>query len=304
MKKEELISEIKRLKKEKRALIVAHYYVEGEVQAVADYVGDSYYLSKICMEREEPIIIFCGVKFMGESAKILNSKKKIIMAELTADCPMAHMIDIEKIEEVRNKYEDLAVVCYINSTAEIKACADVVVTSSNACDIVRKLPQKNIFFIPDEQLGRYIAGKVPQKHFIFHNGFCHVHTAIDIERLKEVMIMHPDAKVLAHPECKDEITRLADYTGSTAGIIDYATKSEQQEFIICTEIGIFYELTRRNPNKQFYSVMPSQLCPNMKRVDLQHVYEALKNEGQGVEVEENIARKAKHALSMMHELGN
>lgn len=304
MDKEELASEVKRLKKEKKALIVAHYYVESEVQAIADYVGDSYYLSKICMKRKEPIIVFCGVNFMGESAKILNSEKKIIMAESTADCPMAHMINIERIKEVRDEYEDLAVVCYINSTAEIKAYSDVVVTSSNAYDIVTKLHQKNIFFIPDEHLGLHIAKKIPGKHFIFNNGFCHVHTSITEERLKQVMAMHQEAVVLAHPECKSEIIELAGYTGSTAGIINYATQSEKQEFIICTETGIFYELQKRNPKKHFYSVMPKQTCPNMKKVTLFNVYEALKNENPGIEVEENIAGKAKHALSIMHELGN
>ena len=179
-----VVNQIKALKEEKNALIVAHYYVDDAVQEIADYVGDSYYLSKICMERAEELIIFCGVRFMGESAKILNPQKRVIMAEKHADCPMAHMIEIQKIKEVRNTYEDLAVVCYINSTAEIKAEADVIVTSANALDIVSKLTERNIFFIPDEYLGRYIANKLPEKNFIFNNGFCHVHTSITTEALK------------------------------------------------------------------------------------------------------------------------
>ena len=304
MEKQNLVKEIMRLKEEKNALIVAHYYVDDELQAIADYVGDSYYLSKICMQRQETLIIFCGVKFMGESAKILSPKKRIIMADLLADCPMAHMIEIEKIEAVRAEYKDLAVVCYINSTAEIKAHADVIVTSSNACDIVKKLPQKNIFFIPDEHLGRYIASKLPEKHFIFNDGFCHVHTSITKENLEKAMQFQPEAKVLVHPECPTEIVQLAHYVGSTSGIIDYVEESQCNQFIICTEMGILYELRQKNPNKKFYAVGHRQFCPNMKRMTLKHVYEALLYEQGEVEVEENIARKAEHALIKMHELGN
>ena len=304
MEKQDLIKEIIRLKKEKKALIVAHYYVNDEVQAIADFVGDSYYLSKICMQQEENLIIFCGVKFMGESAKILNPEKRIIMAETSADCPMAHMIESDKIEAVRTQYKDLAVVCYINSTAEIKAHADVIVTSANAYDIVKQLPQKNIFFIPDEHLGRYIADKLPEKHFIFNDGFCHVHTSITKENLEKAMQLQPEAKVLVHPECPLEIVELAHYVGSTSGIINYVAQSECNKFIICTEMGILYELKQKNPNKTFYSVGHRQFCPNMKRITLKHVYEALLHEEGSIEVEENIARKAKHALSKMHELGD
>lgn len=304
MEKEDLIEEITRLKKEKKALIIAHYYVNDEVQAIADFVGDSYYLSKICMKQEETLIIFCGVKFMGESAKILNPEKSIIMAETSADCPMAHMIESDKIEAVRAQYKDLAVVCYINSTAEIKAHADVIVTSSNAYEIVKKLPQRNIFFIPDEHLGRYIASKLPEKHFIFNNGFCHVHTSITKENLEKAMLLQPEAEVLVHPECSLEVVELAHYVGSTSGIISYATQSECNKFIICTEMGILYELKQKNPNKIFYSVGHRQFCPNMKRITLKHVYEALLHEEGMIQVEENIVRKAKHALSKMHELGD
>lgn len=304
MEKQDLIKEITGLKKEKKALIVAHYYVNDEVQAIADFVGDSYYLSKICMQQEEDLIIFCGVKFMGESAKILNMEKSIIMAETSADCPMAHMIESDKIEAVRAQYKDLSVVCYINSTAEIKAYADVIVTSSNAYDIVKKLPQKNIFFIPDEHLGRYIAGKLPEKQFIFNDGFCHVHTSITKENLEKAIKLQPEAEVLVHPECPLEVVELAHYVGSTSGIIHYATQSECNKFIICTEMGILYELKQKNPNKKFYSVGHRQFCPNMKRITLEHVYKALLHEEGRIEVEENIARKAKHALSKMHELGD
>ena len=175
---EEIKNEIQKLKKEKDAVILAHYYVDGEVQEIADYVGDSYYLAEIATKVPESTIVFCGVSFMGESAKILNPKKRVVMADGHADCPMAHMVDVDKIREVRNEYPDVSVVCYVNSTAEIKAESDVCVTSSNALKIVKNLPNKDIFFIPDENLGRFVASQLPEKHFIFNDGFCHVHRSI------------------------------------------------------------------------------------------------------------------------------
>lgn len=302
MEKEQLIKQIKGLKEQKQALIVAHYYVDDDIQEIADYVGDSYYLSKVCMSRPEKLIIFCGVRFMGESAKILNPEKTVIMAEELADCPMAHMIEVERIKEVRNQYEDLAVVCYINSTTEIKAESDVVVTSANAYDIVRKMPQKNIFFVPDEHLGRYIAGKLPEKNFIFNDGFCHVHTSITKEALEKAKAIRPEAEILVHPECKTEIVEMGNYVGSTSGILKYASQSEKTEFIICTEMGILYELKKQNPNKKFYSVGHRQFCPNMKRICLKDVYNALETERNPIELEQNIIERAKGALENMHAL--
>ena len=173
---QEIKQRIETLKKEKDAVILAHYYVDGEVQEIADYVGDSFYLSKVATKVPQKTILFAGVTFMGESAKILNPDKTVVMADECADCPMAHMITADRIAEVREEYEDLAVVCYVNSTAEIKAVSDVCVTSSNAVKVVSNIPQKNIFFVPDNNLGRYVAEKLPEKHFIFHDGFCHVHS--------------------------------------------------------------------------------------------------------------------------------
>ncbi len=298
-----LEEQITTLKKQKNALIVAHYYVDDAVQEIADYVGDSYYLSKICMERPEQTIIFCGVNFMGESAKILNPEKCVVMADSDADCPMAHMIEVEKIREVRKKYDDLAVVCYINSVTEVKAEADVIVTSSNAFDIVSKLKEKNIFFIPDEHLGRYISEKLPDKNFIFNDGFCHVHTSITQDALIEAKKAQPDAKILVHPECPKVIVDMGDYVGSTAGIIDYATNSSSEKFIIATEMGILHELKKKNPNKKFYSVGHRQFCPNMKRITLESVYHSLDTLQNKVELDEEIRLKAKNALLKMHELG-
>ncbi len=304
MNQDEYIEKINKLRKEKKAIILAHYYVDESVQKIADFVGDSYYLSKKALDRDENLIIFCGVQFMGESAKILSPHKIVVMADRLADCPMAHMVEEEDIKEIRSKYDDLAVVCYINSTAEIKALSDVCVTSSNALTIVQKLKEKNIFFIPDNNLGRYIASKLPQKNFIFNDGFCHVHTSITKERVLEAKKLYPDAKVLVHPECTMDVVELGDYVGSTAGIIDYATKSESEKFIICTEMGIFYELQTRNPHKKFYSVGHRQFCPNMKLISLDKVYEALDTLKNPIQLPEELRVKAEKALMNMHQLAN
>lgn len=302
MEKAELIAKIKQLKAERDALIVAHYYVDDDIQEIADFVGDSYYLSKVCMERKEKLIVFCGVRFMGESAKILNPEKTVVMAEQGADCPMAHMINPQRIEAVRAQYDDLAVVCYINSTTEVKALADVCVTSANALHIVNNLKQKNIFFIPDEHLGRYIASKLSDKNFIFNDGFCHVHTGITKENVLAAKEARPDAEILVHPECPMEVTLLGDYVGSTSGIINYVGISKAKSFIVCTEMGILYELKKKYPDRTFYSAGQGQFCPNMKRVTLEHVYEALKEIKDPIELDQNTVERAKGALTMMHQL--
>lgn len=300
---EENIQErINELKKEKDAVILAHYYVDGKVQEIADLVGDSYYLAEQATKVPQSTIIFCGVSFMGESAKILNPQKRVVMADRYADCPMAHMVELERIEEVRKEYPDVAVVCYVNSTAEIKTASDVCVTSSNALRIVEKLPNKDIFFIPDNNLGHFVAQKLPQKHFIFHDGFCHVHKSIHREELLKAKELHPEALVLAHPECTADVLELADFVGSTSQIIDYATASDEKVFIICTEMGIFYELSMKNPEKKFYSVGHRQFCPNMKRIQLESVLSALETLEPEVELAEEVRLKAYSPLQKMLEL--
>ena len=299
---ESVLDQIKRLKKEKNAVILSHYYVNDEVQDIADYIGDSYYLSKKATEVSEQVIVFCGVSFMGESAKILNPDKLVLMPDNLANCPMAHMADIDYIENLRKEYDDLAVVCYINSTAELKVHSDVCVTSSNALKIVKALPNKNIFFIPDENLGRYIASLVPEKNFIFNDGFCHVHKSITKENVLKAKKAKPDALVLVHPECTMDVLELADYIGSTSGIIDYATNSDAKEFIICTEMGVLHQLTLKNPDKKFYSVGIRQFCPNMKKVTLEKVRDVLINENNAVAVSDEVRKKAGIPLARMLEL--
>lgn len=241
--------QIQALKKEKNAVILAHYYVPDEVQEIADYIGDSFYLSKVAATTDADVLVLCGVSFMGESARILNPEKTVLLPDMEADCPMAHMADREKIQELKKQYEDLAVVCYINSTAELKTCADVCVTSANALEIVRALPNRHIFFIPDENLGRYVASKIPDKHFIFNDGHCPVHARLSREAVERAKKEHPGAEVLVHPECVPEVLALADYIGSTSGIIRYAGGSSCKSFIICTEEGVLCELKKRNPDR-------------------------------------------------------
>lgn len=294
-----LAKEIEELKRERNAVLLAHYYVDDEVQAIADYVGDSYYLAKVALKESKDVICFAGVSFMGESAKILNPNRTVIMPDQLADCPMAHMVDLDKIQKVRSEYDDLAVVCYINSTAEIKSYSDVCVTSSNAMKIVSSLPQKNIFFIPDENLGRYIGSKLPEKNFIYNDGFCHVHTSITADNVKRAKEAHPDAEILVHPECTMDVVELADYVGSTSGIIDYATTSDADKFIICTEMGVLYELKQKNPSKTFYSVGHRQFCPNMKRITLENVRDTLRDLKNQVELDETLRLDAKKALDEM-----
>ena len=294
--------EIARLKQQKDFVILAHYYVDGKVQEAADYVGDSYYLSKAATEIPNQNILFAGVSFMGESAKILNPKKNVYMADATADCPMAHMIDVDRIGQVRKEYEDVAVVCYVNSTAEIKTHSDVCVTSSNAVKVVRNLKNKYIFFIPDNNLGHYVAQQVPEKEFIFHDGFCHVHKSIEADLVQDAKKVHPDALILAHPECTEDVLALADFAGSTSQIIDYATKSKNEKFIICTEMGVFYELSQENPDKKFYSVGHRQFCPNMKKISLEKVLAVLENPGNEIMLEEETIRRASVPLEKMLEL--
>lgn len=295
-------SDILKLKKEKNAVILAHYYVRPEVQDIADYIGDSFYLSKVAAGLTEQTIVFCGVSFMGESAKMLSPGKTVLMPDLTADCPMAHMADAETIRKMRDTYEDLAVVCYINSTAELKQHSDVCVTSANAVKIVKALPNKNIFFIPDRNLAHYIAALVPEKHFIYNEGFCPTHERMQAEEVLRVKEEHPQALVLSHPECREEILKMSDYIGSTSGIINYAAQSEEKEFIICTEEGVSYKLQQDNPDKKFYFPETVPVCPNMKKNTLEKILHVLETGENEVHVSDKLRVNSVKPLERMLEL--
>ena len=272
------IQRIQQLKEEKDVVILAHYYVDGQVQKLADYVGDSFALSKLATTVTRQNILFCGVKFM------------------------AHMVAIEKIEQIRKQFPDVAVVCYVNSTAEIKAHSDVCVTSSNAIRVVKNLPNKEIFFIPDNNLAQYVAQQLPEKQFIFNDGFCPIHKEITKQNILDAKAKHPGAPVLTHPECIDEVLQVSDFIGSTSEIIDYATASEKKEFLIATETGVFYELQQKNPDKKFISVKSDQICPDMKKITVDNVLLALENLEPSVELEEEIRKKANAPLVKMLEL--
>ena len=294
--------EIKKRKEEKGAVILAHYYVRPEVQEIADYIGDSFYLSKVAAELENPIIVYCGVSFMGESGCLLNPQKKVLMPDLSADCPMAHMVRKEDVDAAREKYEDLAVVCYINSTAEIKSWSDVSVTSANAVKIVKNLPNKNILFIPDKNLGRYVAAQVPEKNVMLVDGCCPIHEAISADEIRQLKAEHPEAEILVHPECCEEVNAMADYIGSTSGIIQYVTASEKKEWIIGTEVGVRYELEKKNPDNQFYFPKTEPVCQDMKLITLEKILDVLKREGNAASVAEEQAEAAKQTLTRMLEL--
>lgn len=299
----QLRERILKLKKDKNAVILAHYYAPAEAQDVADYVGDSFYLAKVAKNSTADVIVFCGVSFMGESAKILNPDKKVLMPDLTADCPMAHMVAEGKIKQMRDKYADLAVVCYVNSTAELKRQSDVCVTSSNAIKIVRALPNENVFFIPDRNLGRYVASQVPEKNIIINDGCCPIHAAITRDQLLREKAKHPQAPILIHPECEPELLEISDYIGSTAELIDYVSKSPLDEFIVCTEDGVDYKLVTDNPDKRFYYPDPRPCCADMKLNTLENILSVLENEDNEVLVDEAVASSAWKPLDRMLELG-
>ena len=295
-------SEILNLKKEKNAVILAHYYTPSDVQELADYVGDSFYLAKVAQQTKADIIVFCGVRFMGESAKILNPDKKVLMPDMCADCPMAHMVSDGLIEEMRRSYDDLAVVCYINSTTELKRKSDVCVTSSNAVKIVKALPNKNIFFIPDNNLGSFVKKQVPEKNVILNAGYCPIHAKIKAEQLYEALEKHPNAMVLAHPECEQEVLAEADFIGSTADIIRYAEESCSYEFIICTEDGVDFKLTSDNPKKKFYYPEPRPCCADMKLNTPESILSVLKKENNEILISDDVILTAMQPLKKMLEL--
>jgi len=297
---------IRKLKQETDTIILAHYYVDGEVQKIADFVGDSFALAKTAANTTQKNILFAGVSFMGESAKLLNPTKHVYMADETAGCPMADMITAEQVKEVRRQNPNAAVVCYVNSSAEVKAESDVCVTSSNAVKVVKKMEQKQIYFIPDSHLAHFVAKQVPEKEFIYHSGYCPTHKSIERKYLLEAKEKYPNVPILAHPECAEDVLDLADFVGSTMEIIHYAKDNTAKEYIIATETGVFHQLEKENPDKKFYPVIPSQVCPDMKKVTLEKITYVLENMGTGrcpeVLLDEQVMERAKRPLKQMLQL--
>jgi quinolinate synthase len=295
----ELITEIERLKKERGALILAHNYQNDEIQDIADIVGDSLALSRAASNAQSGVIVFCGVHFMAESAAILSPEKTVLLPDETAGCPMADMADAEEVLRWRKSYPNAVVVSYVNSTAAVKALSDYCCTSANAVKLVRGIPENEIIFLPDQNLGRYVAGQVPEKTIHIWPGYCITHHRVKPDEILEAKALHPDALVLVHPECRTEILKLADFVGSTSQIIDYAKTSASSKFIIGTEMGILHCLKNQNPDKLFYLATPGLVCPNMKRITLPKVLAALKNMAPVITVAPEIRIKAKAALDRM-----
>lgn len=287
------------LKEEKGALILAHYYVPLDVQDIADIVGDSFEMAKRAKEAKEKLIVICGVRFMGESAKLLSPDKKVLIPAVDAGCPMADMVTPEDVRRLKAVHPDAAVMCYVNSSAAVKAECDICCTSSSALRIAKALDAEEIIFVPDIHLAEYTASKLPEKKFIFHTGFCPTHHRVTEADILAARKAHPDAKVAVHPECRAEVTKLADFIGSTSEIIRFARETDAQEVLIGTEMEIAARLQRELPDKRFYSVTSAFVCPNMKKVTLQAVLNCLENEEYEITIDKDEADAARHSLDKM-----
>jgi quinolinate synthase len=299
MDKKELAKNILALKKERNAVIVAHNYQIDDVQALADVIGDSFALSKYCASVPQDVIVFCGVHFMAESAKILSPQKTVLLPEINAGCPMADMVTAEELRALKRDHPHAAVVCYINTSAAVKAESDICCTSSNAVKVIQSLTQEEIIFVPDKNLGNYIAKKVPGKKMIIWDGYCVTHHRVTLEDVQKAKKAHPDAVLLVHPECRPEVVELADFVGSTRQIIDFAAAAKEKKFIIGTEMGVLYSLKRNNPEKTFYLLSQGLICPNMKKTRLESVYNALTKMRYAIELEQEIMVKARTTLERM-----
>lgn len=294
-----LVAEINRLKRERNAIILAHNYQVPEVQDVADIVGDSLKLSQEAANTDAEVIVFCGVHFMAESAKILSPDKKVLLPALDAGCPMADMITVEDLKALKEQHPGVPVVCYVNSSAEVKAECDVTCTSSNAVNVVKSLGVDKIIFAPDKNLGGYVQSLLPEVKIITFDGFCITHERVGEQEILAVKAAKPGVKILVHPECNEAVYRHADFIGSTAQIIEYVNQSEDQAFVIGTEMGILHALKKRNPGKTFYMLSPALICANMKKTSLKDVYLALRDDRHIIEVEEAVRIKAIEALDRM-----
>jgi len=303
----DLYTEIEKLKKEKNAVILAHYYQEGEIQDIADYIGDSLGLSQQAAKTDADIIVFAGVHFMAETAKILSPEKKVLLPDIKAGCSLADSCPPHLFKKFKENYPDHLVITYVNCTAELKAMSDIVCTSSNAIQIVESLPaDQKIIFGPDRNLGAYVAKKTG-RDLVLWNGACMVHEIFSREKITKLKERHPDAKILAHPECEEHILELADYIGSTTGILKYATSSTAKEFIVATEAGILHQMEKDNPEKTFIPAPPNNTCacndcPHMKRNTLEKLYLCLKNEMPEITLPADIIEKAVKPIERMLEI--
>ena len=298
----ELIEKINKLKKEKNAVILAHCYQNVEIDGVADYVGDSLYLSQMAAKTNADIIIFAGVYFMAQTAKILNPTRKVLLPRLESGCRMADMITLEQLREFKSKFPKMPTVCYINSTAEVKSECDICCTSSNAVKIVDSLKADEILFLPDTYLGKWVEAQLGNVKVNTYPGFCPTHMQIRDKDVIAAREKYPNALVLAHPECHQSVTAIADYVGSTTGIMKFAKESANKQFIIATEKGVVDRLKRDYPENEFILIKDSVICPNMKWNTLTDIYNALDREEHEITVEEEMAQKALTCIDRMLEV--
>jgi quinolinate synthase len=303
----DLFTEIDKLKKEKNAVILAHYYQEPDIQDIADYIGDSLGLSQQAAKTDADIIVFAGVHFMAETAKILSPAKKVLLPDVKAGCSLADSCPPHLFKKFKEQYPGHLVITYVNCTAELKAMSDIVCTSSNAVGIVESLPRdQKIIFGPDKNLGAYVAKKTG-RDLVLWNGACMVHEIFSREKITRLKERYPNAKLLAHPECEDVILEMADYIGSTTGILKYASKHQDKEFIVATEAGIIHQMQKENPDKVFIPAPPNNTCacndcPHMKRNTLEKLYLCLKNEMPEITVPQHIIDKAVVPIERMLEI--
>jgi quinolinate synthase len=297
----EITEEIKKLKEERNAVILAHFYTRPEVQEVADFVADSLSLCKAVVNSKAEVLVFAGVHFMAESASIISPEKLVLLPVPDAGCPMANMVTVKAFREAKEKHPEAAVVCYVNSSAAVKAESDICCTSANAVNVVNSIQQKEIIFIPDKNLGAFVSLHTDKKVHLWP-GFCHVHDNISEENIIELQKKHPDAVFLAHPECRPEVLNFADNILSTSGIVKEAEKSDSTEFIIGTEKEIAQSLKRKYPDKRFYSASKKAFCYNMKKITLESILNSLQNLEYEVHVPEHIRVKARKALDKMLEI--
>ena len=297
-----IIEKIKKLKEEKKAIILAHSYQNIEIDEVADFVGDSLYLSQKAKETDAEIIVFAGVYFMAQTAKIISPEKKVLLPNLNAGCLMADMIDHDQIIEFKNAHPNIPVVCYINSTAEVKAECDICCTSSNALKIVESLNSKQVVFVPDANLGKWGERKLNNVEVIAYDGNCPVHNNITVEDIKSARSKYPSAKILIHPECKPEVSKLGDYVGSTSGIINYVKNSSEKQFVIVTEKGVVDRLKRDYPQKEFILIRENMLCESMKLTTLEEILHSLEAEENEITLDENIRQLSSSCIERMLEV--
>lgn len=295
-------NKILNLKQQLDAVILAHNYQSADILDIADYVGDSFYLSQIAKSLQNKTIVFAGVYFMAESAKILSPEKDILLPVIDAGCPLADMVDVPTLLEYKQKYPDYTFVCYINTNAEIKALCDVTVTSSNAEKVVSKLNSDKIVFLPDKNLGDYIKNKFPEKDFVIWNGFCPTHERIRANSILTLKEKINDLVILAHPECNKEVRDIADFLGSTKEIIEYASNTNFKNYLIATEDGVIHTLKNNNPDKNFFVPGLPAICMNMKKTTLDDIYYSLLHKKHLISVDADITNKARRSLERMLEL--